>query len=169
MLTSALKTGASSILADYGGDERSGRLVGVANAEQVSQAQPTDAPTLPPTEPPVPTDPPLPPSETPVPPAPTEDLTDTPPPNWLAVAAVGVATAVGGGAGQLAFVSERDRNPELYIMELDGSPIERLTVERMPDTAPSWSPDGSRIAFVSSDSARRISSSSKRTPARYAA
>jgi len=98
-------------------------------------ATPTDTPTPSPTEPP--------PSPTPVPPSPT------PQPDWMAVAAASVATAVGGGSGHLAFASERDRNAELYRMDLDGSPLERLTIERMADTAPAWSPDGTRLAFVS--------------------
>ncbi|MCC6799031.1 MAG: serine/threonine-protein kinase, partial [Anaerolineae bacterium] len=103
----------------------------------------TPAPTARPTNTPIPTDTLPPPSPTPSPPTPT------PQPDWLAVAAASVATAVGGGGGQLAFVSERDGNSELYRMELDGSPLERLTAESAAESDPAWSPDGSWIAFVS--------------------
>lgn len=50
---------------------------------------------------------------------------------------------------QIAFVSTRDGNSELYMMEADGSGVERLTDN--PDTiySPDWSPDGTNIIFIS--------------------
>ncbi len=50
--------------------------------------------------------------------------------------------------GQIAFVSNRDGNYELYLMNADGSSQQRLT--NTPDVTewlPAWSPDGSRIVF----------------------
>ena len=53
-------------------------------------------------------------------------------------------------AWQLAFISERDGNPEVYTIMANGSGLQRLT--ETPDAlegGPRWSPDGARIAFHS--------------------
>ena len=50
---------------------------------------------------------------------------------------------------QMAFVSTRDGNSEIYVMDADGNNRIRLTNHWEEDFQPSWSPDGSRIAFAS--------------------
>ena len=50
---------------------------------------------------------------------------------------------------QIIFVSQRDRNAEIYVMDADGGNQRRLTNNPASDYAPSWSPDGKRIVFVS--------------------
>jgi Tol biopolymer transport system component len=50
---------------------------------------------------------------------------------------------------EVAFVAERDGNPEIYKMFADGSSVQRLTDNPALDRGPKWSPDGSRIAFYS--------------------
>ena len=52
-------------------------------------------------------------------------------------------------SGELAFVSDRDGNNEIYLMYSDGSAARNLTNHPANDRHPSWSPDGSRLAFAS--------------------
>ncbi len=51
---------------------------------------------------------------------------------------------------RLAFVSDQDGNSEIYVMKPDGSGQTNLTKHPADDGDPRWSPDGSKIAFVSS-------------------
>jgi len=50
---------------------------------------------------------------------------------------------------QLAFNSNRDGNIEIYIVNVDGTGIRRLTNHPGIDTSPTWSPLGHQIAFTS--------------------
>jgi TolB protein len=50
---------------------------------------------------------------------------------------------------KLAFVSQRDGNSEIYVMNADGSAQENLTRQPASDSHPSWSRDGQKLAFVS--------------------
>ncbi len=50
---------------------------------------------------------------------------------------------------EVVFTSERDGNPEIYVVQADGSNPRRLTDHPSADTHPTWSPSGARIAFVS--------------------
>ncbi len=50
---------------------------------------------------------------------------------------------------KIAFVSDRDGNYEIYVMNPDGSDVTRLTHDPALDYHPAWSPDGTRIAFAS--------------------
>ncbi len=51
--------------------------------------------------------------------------------------------------GQIVFETDRDGNYEVYIMNEDGSDQRNLTNFWADDAAPSWSPDGRWIVFVS--------------------
>jgi hypothetical protein len=51
---------------------------------------------------------------------------------------------------QIAFVSDRDGNDEIYVLALQSREVTRLTTNPgLIDTRPSWSPDGKRIAYAS--------------------
>jgi Tol biopolymer transport system component len=50
---------------------------------------------------------------------------------------------------RIAFVSDRDGNAEIYVMNADGSGQTNMTNNSAGDFAPSWSLDGMRIAFSS--------------------
>ena len=85
-----------------------------------------------------------------------------------AAAAAGVLVAVGmlmltmlvvdkpaeaafpGQNGKIAFTSSRDGNFEIYTMNPNGQGVDNLTKNAGGDADPNWSPDGNKIAFVSS-------------------
>ena len=50
---------------------------------------------------------------------------------------------------RIAFMSGRDGNPEIYVMNVDGSNLRRLTNHPAGDGTPTWSPNSQQIAFVS--------------------
>jgi TolB protein len=50
---------------------------------------------------------------------------------------------------KLAFTSNRDGNPEIYVMNKDGSGLRRMTNSPSIDVSPTWSPTGNQLAWVS--------------------
>jgi Tol biopolymer transport system component len=50
---------------------------------------------------------------------------------------------------QIAFMSDRSGNPDIYVMDADGGNLRQLTDHPANDIWPEWSPDGKRIAFPS--------------------
>ena len=51
---------------------------------------------------------------------------------------------------QVAFVSTRDGNHEVYVVNVDGTGLANLTRNSgMEDGFPAWSPDGTRIVYTS--------------------
>lgn len=51
---------------------------------------------------------------------------------------------------RIAFTTTRDAgNAEIYVMNRDGSSVQRLTNHPSIDSTPTWSPTGTQIAFVS--------------------
>jgi TolB protein len=65
---------------------------------------------------------------------------------WLLV--LGGALLAEDGA-RILFVSERDGNPEIYVMNADGSSQTRITDHPADDRDPSWAPDRTRFVFAS--------------------
>ncbi|RJQ54831.1 MAG: hypothetical protein C4526_04585 [Nitrospiraceae bacterium] len=51
--------------------------------------------------------------------------------------------------GEMTFSSSRDGNSEIYVMNINGTNLRKLTTSFGIDVSPVFSPDGSSIAFVS--------------------
>jgi TolB protein len=50
---------------------------------------------------------------------------------------------------RIAFTTNRDGNPEIYVMNRDGSNLRRMTNNPAIDVTPTWSPTGNQLAWVS--------------------
>jgi hypothetical protein len=51
-------------------------------------------------------------------------------------------------SGSIAFVSDRDGTPDIYVLDLESRSVSRLTDQPGSEREPAWSPDGEHIAFV---------------------
>jgi len=60
-----------------------------------------------------------------------------------------IDTAEAVPPGRIAFGSDRDGNPEIYVVDAAGGDVIRLTDSPEEDDDPSWSPDGEKIGFYS--------------------
>ena len=54
----------------------------------------------------------------------------------------------------LAFMSNRDGNMEIYVINRDGSNLRRVTNHPGADATPTWSPTGTQLAFTSDRTGR---------------
>ena len=57
---------------------------------------------------------------------------------------------------QIAFTIRHDRQNDIYVIDIDGGKLRRLTDNAFNDAAPAWSPNGRRIAFYSNRGGRGI-------------
>jgi TolB protein len=51
--------------------------------------------------------------------------------------------------GNIAFLSDRDGNFEVYVISDNGTWLRRITLNPATDIMPVWDPDGVRLAFRS--------------------
>jgi dipeptidyl aminopeptidase/acylaminoacyl peptidase len=68
---------------------------------------------------------------------------------------------------QLAFVSNRDEKPQIYLIDLAGGEARCLTSHSQGASDPAWSPDGRQIAFLASTTSdeRAAEDASEQPPA----
>lgn len=87
-------------------------------------------------------------------PEPTSSPLPTKPEN-TPIAITPSPTPVGGGAGMLAYVSERSGIPQIWLLDVTSGDTTQLT--DIPDGAcqPDWSPDARQIVFTSPCTAKR--------------
>jgi len=79
----------------------------------------------------------------------TDTPTDTPPPTATpTITLTPFPTMSASGGGVIAFAREIDTDRDIYVMNADGSSDLALTSGSGWDNWPSWSPDGSKIAFT---------------------
>jgi TolB protein len=55
---------------------------------------------------------------------------------------------------RVAFMSGRDGNTEIYVQNVDGTGVRRMTNHPADDATPTWSPSGNEIAFTSTRAGR---------------
>ncbi|MFN8434299.1 MAG: protein kinase [Anaerolineales bacterium] len=97
--------------------------------------EPTFTPTIKPTNTPTPTFTPT--------SLPGETVTPSP------VSGETTEVFAGGGAGQIAFASDRTGVPQIFLVDLKGESAFQVTNMQGGACQPAWSPDGLRIAFIS--------------------
>jgi serine/threonine protein kinase len=73
----------------------------------------------------------------------------TPPVRFIASTQQDFEPAYSSDGGRIAFVSERSGTDEVWVVDSDGSnPLRVTTLGGPPPEGPTWSPDGSSIAFT---------------------
>jgi serine/threonine protein kinase/Tol biopolymer transport system component len=82
-------------------------------------------------------------------PLPTETLTVEVNPTVTSAAPIPLLETPIGGSGQIAYASDRTGLPQIYLADITGLSLVQLT--DMPEGAcqPSWSPDGTKLVFIS--------------------
>jgi eukaryotic-like serine/threonine-protein kinase len=67
------------------------------------------------------------------------------------------STPIGGGLGEIAFVSERTGLPQIWVMDGNGGNQFQVTNQADGACQPDWSPDGNRLVFTSPCTRKQVS------------
>jgi Tol biopolymer transport system component len=59
------------------------------------------------------------------------------------------STPTGGGVGQIAFASDREGVPQIFLINVDTTGLQQLTSMQDGACQPAWSPDGAQLLFIS--------------------
>ncbi|OGO15535.1 MAG: hypothetical protein A2Z14_17710 [Chloroflexi bacterium RBG_16_48_8] len=76
--------------------------------------------------------------------SPTETATEEP-----TLEPTPASTPIGGGVGQIAFASDREGVPQIFLMNVDSTGLQQLTNLQDGACQPAWSPDGTQLLFIS--------------------
>lgn len=66
------------------------------------------------------------------------------------------AASFPGAIGKIAFVSDRDGGPGIFLMNVDGSDVTRITFDDRAVSSLRSSPDGTKLVFEATDNAENI-------------
>ncbi len=69
---------------------------------------------------------------------PTTEITNTP-----------SSTPIGNGGGLIAFASDREGVPQVFLINVDGTGVQQFTDVSDGACQPAWSPDGQQLLFIS--------------------
>jgi dipeptidyl aminopeptidase/acylaminoacyl peptidase len=117
-------------------------------AEGCASAQPSAVPMLQTASSVLPATATVPPTTTLSPPTPVSPTAKTVPP-MLAPTSTPLPPLSASGGGVIAFTSDRSGRSGIYVMNADGSD-QRLVTDKDDSSFPAFSPDGSRIVYMSS-------------------
>ncbi len=82
--------------------------------------------------------------------SPTPTLTFTPTQTLLpSKTPTPAATALGGGAGEIAYASRQSGSMQIWLMDTNGNQLGKITSMEGGACQPNWSPDGNQLAFIS--------------------
>ena len=65
-----------------------------------------------------------------------------------------IRPAVSPDGSRIAFTSTRDGNYDVYVMDIDGKNVKRITHSDEREDYPAWHPDGQHLVYVAEHGGR---------------